>query len=59
MSTWSKKMGSKAMVNRKPIAGQLVCTSGHKKMPSGFSCKFNLRHTIAVDHAQDLSNKHG
>ena len=34
-------------------------TSGHEKLPSGFFCKFNLCHTIAVDHAQELSNKHG
>ena len=34
-------------------------TSGHEKLPSDFFCKFNLCHTLAVDHAQELSNKQG
>ena len=48
------------MINKKTTCrAALSHTSGHKELSSGCTCKFDIRHAVATDHAQEMSNKHG
>ena len=56
-ASWSqRKMGSKAIANKKPFAGQPCLTSGHEEWSSLF-CKFHMCSTVAVDPSQETGNE--
>ena len=46
------------MVNKNHLQDSLVLLFWPLGIIFGFPCKFNLSHAIAVDHAQELTDKH-
>ena len=47
------------MTNRQPLAGHPCLTPLAMTIcPLVFACKLHVRHTVALDHVQELTNKH-
>ena len=53
-----RKIGSNAIANKKPLAGQpFFDAPDHGKLSPGFPCKFYVVNTVAVDLSHEPTNE--